>query len=114
MFGPCVTRGVGVSAKLTRWINTTVARKNEKISEEEVPVVQYSSDSGGPHHTILKVDQAKPVTTPILDVAKKAFALERGIIKKLSPTMAKFTLDGKVALVTGYAHSATVVTVLSC
>ena len=91
--------------QLTRTLTATVARstsKNEKIAEAEVPVVEYSSGSGEAHHTILKVDQTKPVSSPIVDVAKKAYALESGLISKLSPTLAKFTLHGKVALITGY------------
>ena len=90
--------------QLTRTITATVARsttKNEKIAEAEVPVVEYSSGSGEAHHTILKIDQTKPVSSPIVDVAKKAYALESSVISKLSPTLAKFTLHGKVALITG-------------
>ncbi|MCJ1316343.1 hypothetical protein MMC15_001664 [Xylographa vitiligo] len=93
--------------QLTRTLTATVARsttKNEKIAEAEVPVVEYSSGSGEAHHTILKIDQTKPVSSPIVDVAKKAYALESSVISKLSPTLAKFTLHGKVALITGAAR----------
>ena len=85
--------------------SATVSRsttKNENIAEIEVPVVEYSSSSGEAHHTILKVDQTKPVSSPITDVARKACALEEGLVGKLSPTLNKFTLHGKVALITGY------------
>ncbi|MCJ1387592.1 hypothetical protein MMC18_000435 [Xylographa bjoerkii] len=91
----------------TRTLSATVARsttKNEKIAEVEVPVVEYSSGTGEAHHTILKIDQTKPVSSPIMDVAKKAYALESGLVSKLSPTLAKFTLHGKVALITGAAR----------
>ncbi|MCJ1397473.1 hypothetical protein MMC11_000666 [Xylographa trunciseda] len=90
-----------------RTLSATVARsttKNEKIAEVEVPVVEYSSGTGEAHHTILKIDQTKPVSSPIVDVAKRAYALESGLISKLSPTLAKFTLHGKVALLTGAAR----------
>ncbi|MCJ1383347.1 hypothetical protein MMC17_006460 [Xylographa soralifera] len=93
--------------QLTRTLSATVARattKNEKVAEVEIPVVEYSSGSGEPHHTILKIDQTKAVSSPIVDVAKKAYALESGLIGKLSPTLAKFTLHGKVALITGAAR----------
>lgn len=86
-----------------RFIGTSVTRqmRHEKIETDTVPVVEYSSGTESPHHTVVKVDQFKPVASPIVDVAKKAFAMEPGLSQKLTPTLAKFTLEGKVALVTG-------------
>ena len=102
------------TTQLIRTHTATVARsttKNEKIAEHEIPVVEYSSGSGEAHHTILKIDQTKPVSSPIVDVAKRAYALESSLVSKLSPTLAKFTLHGKVALITGYVllHHNTVI-----
>ena len=75
--------------------------KSEKIAEHEVPVSTYADNEA--QQTVLHVNQAKTIdtTTPMLDVAKQACALEKGIVAKLSPTLKKFTLEGKVALVTG-------------
>jgi len=84
-----------------RFIGTSRPTRNEKIEADTVPVVEYSSGTENPHHTVVKVDQHKPVAGPIMDVAKKAFAMEPGLYKKLTPTLAKFTLEGKVALITG-------------
>lgn len=86
-----------------RFIGTSVTRqtRNEKIETDTVPVVEYSSGTENPHHTVVKVDQFKPVASPTVDVAKKAFAMEPGLSQKLTPTLVKFTLEGKVALVTG-------------
>ena len=92
------------AASATRCLTTTVARLNKsKIAENEVPVVTYTDGSNQPEHTIIKVDQSKPVdnASVMTDIAKKAFALEKEVALKLSPTLKKFTLDGKVALVTG-------------
>lgn len=88
----------------TRWLTLTVKRFDApKIAESEVPVVTYVDGSNQPEHTVIKVDQSKPVdnASTMTDVAKKAFALEKEIAFKLSPTLKKFMLDGKVALVTG-------------
>lgn len=90
-----------VSAK--RFLGNSVIRPspNEKVETDTIPVVEYSSGTENPHHTVVKVDQLKPVAAPIMDVAKKAYAMEAGLTKKLTPTLAKFTLEGKFALVTG-------------
>ena len=89
-----------------RELTLTVPRpaKAESIAETEVPVVAYTEGSDQPYHAVLKVDQSKiaDTTGPIVDVAKAAFAVEKDIALKLPPTLRKFMLDGKVALVTGY------------
>ena len=35
------------------------------------------------------------------DVSRKAVAFDRSVISKMTPTMKRFTLEGKVAVVTG-------------
>lgn len=91
------------TAAATRCLTTTVTRLEKPIAEKEIPVVTYVDGSDQPAHAVIKVDQSKPVdnTATITDVAKKAFALEKDIVHKLPPTLRKFTLDGKVAIVTG-------------
>ena len=93
-------------AQSSRYFIAPVARqtRNEKIEEDEVHVAEYSSDTdaGKPHHTVVKVDKKKTIAPQVVDIAKRAYALESGLIHKLSPTLSKFTLDGKVALITGY------------
>ena len=78
--------------------------KFEQVAKTEVHLSDYTSDGDKGEHTVIDVDQSKPVTGPVMDVAKKAYALEPGLVKKLSPTLAKFTLEGKVALITGYVR----------
>ena len=90
-----------------RAITTSIARLDdtEKVAAQEVPVSTYSGDqalSSGETH-ILTVDQTSaPITTPIMDVAKQAFALDKSIAAKLPPTLKKFVLHEKVAVITGY------------
>lgn len=92
-----------------RTITTTVKRLDEqdKVSAKEVPVSTYSGDQAtnpGENH-VLTVDQtATPIATPIMDVAKQAFALSKSVAKDLPPTLKKFTLQDKVAIVTGYVN----------
>ena len=101
---------VRVTSIARRVFTTSIRRlddQHSKISAKEVPVSAYTSDpamnSGETH--VLTVDQkSMPITTPIMDVAKKAFALSKCVAKNMTPTLKKFTLHGKVAIVTGYVH----------
>ena len=51
------------------------------------------------------VDESEPAAPkPIAgeeDVSRKAVAFDRTIVSKMTPTMKRFTLEGKVAVVTG-------------
>lgn len=100
---------VRVATTIRRTITTTTKRLDiqDKISATEVPVSTYSGDQAtdtGENH-VLKIDQAAtPIATPIMDVAKQAFALNKSVAKDLPPTLKKFTLLDKVAIVTGYVN----------
>lgn len=100
---------VRVATVTRRTITTTIKRLDDqtKVTAKEVPVSTYSGDqatTAGETH-ILTVDQTSTgVTTPILDVAKQAFALDKDVASKLTPTLKKFTLQDKVVIVTGYVN----------
>ena len=91
------------AARVLRPFSTTVARstKIDHIAKTEIHVSDYSSDTEKAKRTVIEVDQIKPVSGPVMDIAKKAYPLEAGLTQKLSPTLTKFTLEGKIALVTG-------------
>lgn len=71
------------------------------IKAEKVPVVSFE----GGERTQLDIPVAKaasqPVNPPGADEHKRAVPLDREIISRLPPTMQKFTLPGKVAVITG-------------
>ncbi len=101
------------SMRSSRFISTTIVRlEQETVAEKEVPVVTYVADdelhaaAKDGQQTVLTVDTSKPSlsASPIMDVVKQAFALEKSIVDHLTPTLKKFTLHGKVAVVTGYVH----------
>lgn len=100
---------VRVSAITRRTITTTIKRfdDQDQVSAKEVPVSTYSGDQAvntGETH-VLTVDQSpSPVATPIMDVAKQAFALDKGVVRHLTPTLKKFTIQDKVAIITGYVN----------
>lgn len=76
-------------------------RDTEVISAEKVPVITYKD--GERQHAEIAVEnpRSEPVNPQIADVRKTASALDHSLLERLTPTMAKFTLPGKVAVVTG-------------
>lgn len=72
------------------------------VEAQEVPVISYHAgertESEIPVHPVPESD---PVSPPGADQKKIAFGLNSDIIKQLTPTMKKFTLEGKVAVITG-------------
>ena len=93
----------------TRSIAISTTRQKETVAQKEVPVVTYADDEHNAaakdgQQTVLTVDASKFKDTalPIVDVAKQAFALKKSVFDHLTPTLRKFTLSGKVAVVTGY------------
>ena len=100
------------AVRMSRRIATSVTRQQrETVAEREVPVVTYADDE---HNTAAKDGQLRVLTVdalktkdnilPIVDVANQAFALKKGVVDQLTPTLKKFTLHGKVAIVTGYVQ----------
>ncbi len=104
---------VPTAARVSRSIATSMTRPApETVAEKEVPVVTYTAGdehntaAKDGHQTVLTVDasKSKDAALPIADVAKQAFALKRGVMGCLTPTLKKFTLHGKVAVITGYVQ----------
>lgn len=104
---------VPTAVRVSRSIATSRTRQEpETVAEREVPVVTYAADAEHStaakdgQQTVLTVDasKSKDAALPITDVAKQAFALQRGVVDHLTPTLRKFTLHGKVAVVTGYVQ----------
>lgn len=72
-----------------------------KGSGPEVPVVSYHqgerTESAIPYEP-----KSGPVNPPGADEVKVAVPLKSEVFSQLTPTLSKFTLPGKVAIVTGY------------
>lgn len=100
------------AVRMSRSIATSRTRqKQETVAESEVPVMTYANDEHNTtakdgQQTVLTVDASKmnDIALPIVDVAKQAFALQKSVVDRLTPTLKKFTLHGKVAVVTGYVQ----------
>ena len=76
-------------------------------SKKEVPVATYAGDRGSDtnqaQRTVLNVDISQPMAWAVTgqDAGRKAVAFDKRTAPKMTPTMRSFTLDGKVAVVTG-------------
>lgn len=93
-FGPLAVRPAA--------LHTTVRRASppEVIQERHVPVTTFQD--GEVAHEVLQVqEQTGPVNPPGMDDEVAAKPLSTEISAQLTPTMAKFTLHGRVAVVTG-------------
>ena len=73
-----------------------------------MPVATYAKgQKPGTEHTTITVDQPKTSQAPSLSEHgdRKAVAFDKSLMSRLTPTMKSFTLEGKVAVVTGYVPS---------
>lgn len=66
--------------------------------QDKVPVVTHD---GKAHRTTLKVDRSQFVTETHINEGRIARPFDSRVVEKLTPTMKKFSLEGRVAVVTG-------------
>jgi len=71
----------------------------ETINESQVPVTSF--ERGDAHKEMLSVSMSQPVSSAATDAQSVAIPLRAEVKKYLTPTMAKFTLFGKIAVITG-------------
>jgi hypothetical protein len=89
---------VAPSAPIRKFTTTTV-RKDDASKEDSIHVVHYEKGQRVEHD--IEVDDTKPVMPTAQDVEIKAVPLQRRVFETLTPTLKKFCLPGKVAVVTG-------------
>ncbi|EMC99459.1 hypothetical protein BAUCODRAFT_29808 [Baudoinia panamericana UAMH 10762] len=85
-------------APVTRATFTTSIKR----SDPEVPVVSY--EGGNRTEETIRVPAATaagPVTPPGTDEEKRAFPLKPSVYEHITPTLSKFLLTNKVAIITG-------------
>jgi len=66
-----------------------------------IEVTNYTADGKKSNIKMEVKDDAGPVSSGVADIEHKATPLTPELIGKLNPTMKKFTLEGKIAVVTG-------------
>ncbi|KZF21077.1 NAD(P)-binding protein [Xylona heveae TC161] len=90
-------------APAARAFSVTFKRMQEEVHEKGIPVHSYTDkESSAPEEKVLPVGATSEVVGGGQgDVKIIAQALDKSIAEKLSPTLSKFTLVGKVAAITG-------------
>lgn len=89
----------------------TILNRLRPKNVKEHPVATYASDNkitdDAAQRSILSVDECEssPQAVSSGDGGRSAIAFDKSIAGKMTPTMNMFTLEGKVALVTGYVFS---------
>jgi hypothetical protein len=82
-----------------RTFSKTIVRKDEPAKEDSIHVVSY--EKGQRVDLDIEVDESKPVIPAVQDVEIKATPLKASVYSTLTPTLKKFCLPGKVAVITG-------------
>jgi hypothetical protein len=82
-----------------RTFTKTAIRKDEPAKEDSIHVVSYEKGQRTEHD--IEVDDTKPVIPAVQDVEIKATPLKSRVYDTLTPTLKKFCLPGKVAVITG-------------
>lgn len=78
------------TGRATKGISLPKCTTNEETGAREVTDKTY------------EIDQPLPIVANVVGTtARRAFALEKDVADRLTPTLKRFTLEGKVAVVTG-------------
>ncbi|KAK5125050.1 hypothetical protein LTR85_001241 [Meristemomyces frigidus] len=86
---------------VTAPIQRATFKSSSRDNEPDVPVVSYHEGQRTEETLNVPKTGTGPVQSPVKDVQKVAIPLNPNVYSQLTPTLAKFTLQGKVAVVTG-------------
>lgn len=94
--------------------STVKVNEPESVQEKHVHVTSYHE--GERTQEVMQVAQTGtgPVIPPGADAQKQAIPMNPNLLPQLTPTLQKFTLCGKVAVVTGYSSLGPVLEVRRC
>lgn len=81
-----------------RTFQTTAIHKDAS-KEDSIHVVHYEKGQRVEHD--IEVNDDKPVMPAVEDIETRAIPLKQRVYETLTPTLKKFCLPGKVAVVTG-------------
>lgn len=82
-------------------IQRATFRSTSKNDDPDVPVVSYQDGQRTEESLFVNPNRISPVSPQGVDVQKSAVPLNPNVYPQLTPTLSKFTLPGKVAIVTG-------------
>ena len=83
-----------------RYVQSTARRLHPELAQtKKFPVISYHD--GERTQSEITVHEPRAASSVAVDVRREALALLPETLSKLTPTMKKFTLAGKIAVVTG-------------
>lgn len=90
-----------LASRAARTFTTSIVRRDpESVNEKHINVTSYKD--GARAEEVLPVSEKnEPVAPPGQDIQATAQPLNLDVIPQLTPTVVKFLLPGKVAVVTG-------------
>ncbi|KAI9772372.1 MAG: hypothetical protein M1835_006276 [Candelina submexicana] len=94
------------SATARAYSATFICRNTEKVVQKHIPVTSYTDNEEIPTASTLPVTDAKYSSLPssVVEAVRRPMPLKSSVVEELPPTLAKFTLHDKVAIVTGAAR----------
>lgn len=103
------TRTVSRPSSFTPVLSRATFTSSTKASDPEVPVISYRKGERSEAKVQYETGSSGPVSPPGADEVKTAIPLKPEALQHLTPTLQKFTLNGKIAVVTGYVIPTSVV-----
>ncbi|PPJ60013.1 hypothetical protein CBER1_02692 [Cercospora berteroae] len=98
------TRAVSRPSSFTPVLSRATFKSSTKASDPEVPVISYRKGERSEAKVQYEAGSSGPVSPPGADEVKTAIPLKPEALQHLTPTLQKFTLNGKIAVVTGGAR----------
>lgn len=96
------SRTVSRPSSFTPVVSRATFKSSTKASDPEVPVISYRKGERSEAKVQYEAGSSGPVSPPGADEVKSAIPLKPEAFQHLTPTLQKFTLNGKIAVVTGY------------
>ncbi|KAM3419476.1 hypothetical protein BST61_g5402 [Cercospora zeina] len=98
------TRTVPRPSSLAPVVSRATFKSSTKASDPEVPVISYRKGERSEAKVQYEASGNGPVSPPGADEVKTAIPLKPEAFPHLTPTLQRFTLNGKIAVVTGGAR----------
>lgn len=99
--GRCAITATRPVSAFTPMVSRAAFNHSSKKEDPEVPVISYQDGQRQEQSLFVPSTSSGPVNPPGQDVEKAAVPLKPSIVPQLTPTLQKFTLLDKVAVVTG-------------
>ena len=104
LYTPLLFRGLRTTSTHPTELAAITSESGQATEEISTPKCTTNEETGAARvtHETRENDQLLPIgVNTVGETARRAFALEKNVADRLTPTLKRFTLEGKVAVVTG-------------